>query len=140
MWNAHIRTIWSMICPLTSSSIYTASCPSFSDKTPCNPFFCSRHQGKPIELFIATIPNDGSDPQVITVNHAGLTSTPHEMRSTNMNVWFTPRYPSPLPTVLREGQVEPDGPRRLHGGQRNRTTKNFPRAGSHVPGDTAGIQ
>ncbi|GFW38798.1 hypothetical protein TNCV_3881651 [Trichonephila clavipes] len=45
------------------------------------------HQGKPvpIELSIATIPSDGSDPQVmgITVNHAGLTSTPHEMRSNN---------------------------------------------------------
>ncbi|GFU54855.1 hypothetical protein TNCV_4939811 [Trichonephila clavipes] len=44
-----------------------------------------RHQGKPvpIELSIAMIPSDGSDPQVmgITVNHAGLTSTPHEMRS-----------------------------------------------------------
>ncbi|GFW87058.1 hypothetical protein TNCV_1922841 [Trichonephila clavipes] len=32
----------------------------------------------PIELSIATIPSDGSDPQVITVNHSGLTSTPHE--------------------------------------------------------------
>ncbi|GFW61654.1 hypothetical protein TNCV_3705891 [Trichonephila clavipes] len=43
----------------------------------------------PIELSIATIPSDGSDPQVmgITVNHAGLTSTPDEMRSTNMNVF-----------------------------------------------------
>ncbi|GFX02361.1 hypothetical protein TNCV_2285281 [Trichonephila clavipes] len=43
------------------------------------------HQGKPvpIELSIATIPSDGSDPQVmdITVNHTGLSSTPHELRS-----------------------------------------------------------
>ncbi|GFT06260.1 hypothetical protein TNCV_800651 [Trichonephila clavipes] len=43
------------------------------------------HQGKPvpIEFSIATIPSKGSDPQVmgITVNHAGLTSTLHEMRS-----------------------------------------------------------
>ncbi|GFU58523.1 hypothetical protein TNCV_4894571 [Trichonephila clavipes] len=43
------------------------------------------HQGKPvpIELSIATIPNNGSDPQVmgITVNRAGLISTPHELRS-----------------------------------------------------------
>ncbi|GFT34682.1 hypothetical protein TNCV_1536171 [Trichonephila clavipes] len=43
------------------------------------------HQGKPmpIELSIATIPSNGSDPQVmgITVNHAGLTSLPKELRS-----------------------------------------------------------
>ncbi|GFW95385.1 hypothetical protein TNCV_2971071 [Trichonephila clavipes] len=43
------------------------------------------HQDKPVpmKLSIATIPSDGSDPQVIgiTMNHAGLTSTPHEMRS-----------------------------------------------------------
>ncbi|GFV00754.1 hypothetical protein TNCV_1385731 [Trichonephila clavipes] len=83
MWNARIRTLWPMGCPLTSSSIY---------------------KGKPvpIELSIATIPSDGSDPQVmgITVNHAGLTSTPHEMRSTNINVFvsYTPRYPSPWNT------------------------------------------
>ncbi|GFS51595.1 hypothetical protein TNCV_550051 [Trichonephila clavipes] len=34
-------------------------------------------------LSIATIPSEGSDPQVmgITVNHAGLTSTPRELRS-----------------------------------------------------------
>ncbi|GFU72501.1 hypothetical protein TNCV_4802591 [Trichonephila clavipes] len=38
------------------------------------------HDGKPvpIELSIAAIPRDGSDPEVIciTVNHAGLTSSP----------------------------------------------------------------
>ncbi|GFV93217.1 hypothetical protein TNCV_2911681, partial [Trichonephila clavipes] len=43
------------------------------------------HESKPvpIELSIARIPINGSDPQVmgIMVNHAGLTSTPHEMRS-----------------------------------------------------------
>ncbi|GFU02131.1 hypothetical protein TNCV_533391 [Trichonephila clavipes] len=45
---------------------------------------CQRHQGKPlpIELSIATFSSDGSDPQVmgITVNHAELTSTQHELR------------------------------------------------------------
>ncbi|GFY32661.1 hypothetical protein TNCV_674161 [Trichonephila clavipes] len=43
------------------------------------------HQGKPvpIELAIAPIPSDGSDHQVmgVTVNHAGLASTPHELLS-----------------------------------------------------------
>ncbi|GFW61537.1 hypothetical protein TNCV_347851 [Trichonephila clavipes] len=43
------------------------------------------HQGKPvpIEPSIATIRSGGSDPQVMgmTVNHTGLTSTPHKMRS-----------------------------------------------------------
>ncbi|GFY32653.1 hypothetical protein TNCV_674081 [Trichonephila clavipes] len=43
------------------------------------------HQDKPvpIELAIATIPSDGSDHQVmdVTVNHAGLSSTPHELLS-----------------------------------------------------------
>ncbi|GFV29548.1 hypothetical protein TNCV_4490021 [Trichonephila clavipes] len=43
------------------------------------------HQGKPlpIELSIASIPSDDSDPQVmgIKVNHARLTSTPNELQS-----------------------------------------------------------
>ncbi|GFW11796.1 hypothetical protein TNCV_4100081 [Trichonephila clavipes] len=43
------------------------------------------HDGKPvpIELSIATIPRDGSDPKVIciTVNHAGLNSKPKDFRS-----------------------------------------------------------
>ncbi|GFU91671.1 uncharacterized protein TNCV_4508481 [Trichonephila clavipes] len=42
IWNARIRTLWRMGCPLTSrsSSIYKASRPSFSDKATCrvNPF------------------------------------------------------------------------------------------------------
>ncbi|GFX23743.1 hypothetical protein TNCV_3596851 [Trichonephila clavipes] len=45
------------------------------------------HDGKPvpIKLFIATIPRDGSDAEVIciTVNHAGLTMTPKDIRSIN---------------------------------------------------------
>ncbi|GFV07128.1 hypothetical protein TNCV_3601481 [Trichonephila clavipes] len=43
------------------------------------------HQDQPvsIKLSIAMIPSDGSDPKVmdITVNYAGLTSTPKELRS-----------------------------------------------------------
>ncbi|GFW90550.1 hypothetical protein TNCV_565881 [Trichonephila clavipes] len=43
------------------------------------------HDGKPvfIELSIATIPRDGSDPEVIciTVNHAGQTSKRKDFRS-----------------------------------------------------------
>ncbi|GFV57262.1 hypothetical protein TNCV_2822791 [Trichonephila clavipes] len=43
------------------------------------------HDGKlvPIELSTASIPRDGSDPEVIciTVNHAGLTSKPKDFRS-----------------------------------------------------------
>ncbi|GFS74153.1 hypothetical protein TNCV_969211 [Trichonephila clavipes] len=43
------------------------------------------HEGKPvpIELSIATIPRDGSDPEVmcITVNHAGQTAKPKDFRS-----------------------------------------------------------
>ncbi|GFW46597.1 hypothetical protein TNCV_1936671 [Trichonephila clavipes] len=55
--------------------------------------------------------------------------------ATNMNVFvlYTPLYPRVyrgIPILLREGQVETDGPRRPHGGQKNRTTKNFSRAGS----------
>ncbi|GFT05855.1 hypothetical protein TNCV_3926181 [Trichonephila clavipes] len=42
------------------------------------------HEGKPvpIELSIATIPRDGSDPEVmcITVNHAGQPSNPKDVR------------------------------------------------------------
>ncbi|GFW87276.1 hypothetical protein TNCV_4313991 [Trichonephila clavipes] len=30
-----------------------------------------------------------------------------------------------IPSLLREGQVEPDGPRKPHGGKRNKTTKIF---------------
>ncbi|GFX45702.1 hypothetical protein TNCV_1422861 [Trichonephila clavipes] len=84
MWNARIRTLWSLGCPLTSrsSSIYKASCPFLSVYFAHANVF--HHQGKPvpIELSIATIPSDGSEPQVmgITVNHTGLTSTPHEIR------------------------------------------------------------
>ncbi|GFY11869.1 hypothetical protein TNCV_4973691 [Trichonephila clavipes] len=43
------------------------------------------HDGKPVpnELSFATIPRDGSDPEVIciTVNHAGQTSKPKDFRS-----------------------------------------------------------
>ncbi|GFT39766.1 hypothetical protein TNCV_4869381 [Trichonephila clavipes] len=43
------------------------------------------HDGRPvpIELSIATIPRDASDPKVIciTVNHAGLTSMPKDLQS-----------------------------------------------------------
>ncbi|GFT68719.1 hypothetical protein TNCV_684101 [Trichonephila clavipes] len=43
------------------------------------------HEGKPvlIELSIATIPRDGSDPEVmcITVNQAGQTTKPKDFRS-----------------------------------------------------------
>ncbi|GFT06247.1 hypothetical protein TNCV_800561 [Trichonephila clavipes] len=43
------------------------------------------HDGKPvpIELSIATIPRDGSDPEIIciTVNHAGQTYKPKDFRS-----------------------------------------------------------
>ncbi|GFX56582.1 hypothetical protein TNCV_5035011 [Trichonephila clavipes] len=43
------------------------------------------HEGKPvpIELSIATIPRDGSDPEImcITVNHSGQTSKPNDVRS-----------------------------------------------------------
>ncbi|GFV56142.1 hypothetical protein TNCV_1489191 [Trichonephila clavipes] len=95
------------------------------------------NQGKPvpIELSIATIPSDSSDPKVmgITVNHACLTSTPKELRSNSPENELLRRVHHPLyprvyrgiPTLLREGQVEPAGPRRPHGGQRNTTTKIF---------------
>ncbi|GFX80641.1 hypothetical protein TNCV_499191 [Trichonephila clavipes] len=51
---------------------------------------------------------------------------------------FTQECTRGIPILLREGQVEPDGPRRPHGGQNN---KIFPRVGSvcHVPGDAARI-
>ncbi|GFW57225.1 hypothetical protein TNCV_541401 [Trichonephila clavipes] len=45
------------------------------------------HDGKPlpIKLSIATIPRDGSEPEImcITVNHAGQTSKPKDFRSDN---------------------------------------------------------
>ncbi|GFU48692.1 hypothetical protein TNCV_4752021 [Trichonephila clavipes] len=50
----------------------------------------------------------------------------------NVFVGYTTRYPRVyrgIPTLLREGQVEPAGPRRPHGGQRNRTTKIFQELG-----------
>ncbi|GFW26053.1 hypothetical protein TNCV_3317241 [Trichonephila clavipes] len=66
--------------------------------------------GEPIEL---SIPND---PQVITVNHL------HDPRtSCSRSVTLG------IPTLLREGHVEP------HGGERNRTTKNFLRALETLP-------
>ncbi|GFX09135.1 hypothetical protein TNCV_4167141 [Trichonephila clavipes] len=64
----------------------------------------------------------------------------------NVFVWYTTCYTQEctrgIPILLREGQVEPDGPRRPHGAQGNRRIKKFPRAGSvcHVPGDAARIQ
>ncbi|GFX59333.1 hypothetical protein TNCV_4632911 [Trichonephila clavipes] len=74
------------------------------------------HDGKPvpIELSIATIPRDGSDPKVmcITVNHAGQTSKPKDFRSNcqeNARLrLFTPVTQDcscGIPTLLREGQV-----------------------------------
>ncbi|GFW90101.1 hypothetical protein TNCV_3485531 [Trichonephila clavipes] len=112
------------------------------------------HEGKPVplELSIATIPSDDIDSKVMCImaNHAGLTSVPKELRSNNHENerLRLVHHPLPqectreIPAILREGQVEPTGPRRTHGGQRNGTTKNFPRAGSvcHVPGDAAQIQ
>ncbi|GFU91710.1 hypothetical protein TNCV_286251 [Trichonephila clavipes] len=111
------------------------------------------HQGKPVplELSIATVSSDGCDPQVmgITLNHAGLKSTPHELRSNSHEYErlrllppFTQECTRGIPILLHEGQVEPDGSRRPHGSKRNKTTKIFPRAGSvcHVPGDAALIQ
>ncbi|GFU60958.1 hypothetical protein TNCV_3372751 [Trichonephila clavipes] len=68
MWNSRIRTLWPMGCPLTSSSL-------------------CKGKPVPIELFIATIPGDGSDPQVIPVNHAGLSPTKCDPTTTNMNVF-----------------------------------------------------
>ncbi|GFU91684.1 hypothetical protein TNCV_2454541 [Trichonephila clavipes] len=59
------------------------------------------HQGKPvpIELSIATVSSDGCDPQVmgITLNHAGLKSTPHELRSNSHEYERLRLLPPPLP-------------------------------------------
>ncbi|GFW07716.1 hypothetical protein TNCV_3918491 [Trichonephila clavipes] len=53
----------------------------------------------PIELSIATIPSECSDSQVlgIMVNHAGLTSTPHELRSNSHEHERLRLVHSPLP-------------------------------------------
>ncbi|GFX37098.1 hypothetical protein TNCV_1712911 [Trichonephila clavipes] len=73
------------------------------------------HEGKPvpIELSIATIPKDGSDPEVmcITVNHAGQPSNPKDVRSNCQESSSSDTPPVTqecargIPTLLREGQV-----------------------------------
>ncbi|GFU44217.1 hypothetical protein TNCV_686251 [Trichonephila clavipes] len=63
------------------------------------------HDGKPvpIELSIATIPRDGSYPEVIciTVNHAGQTSKSKDFDPTAKRMpvflWYTTRYPRVCP-------------------------------------------
>ncbi|GFU35550.1 hypothetical protein TNCV_4875661 [Trichonephila clavipes] len=59
------------------------------------------HQGKPvpIELSITTIPSDGSDSQVMgsTVNHAGLPSKNHQLRSNSLEHQRLRLVHSPLP-------------------------------------------
>ncbi|GFX03317.1 hypothetical protein TNCV_3555451 [Trichonephila clavipes] len=59
------------------------------------------HEGKPvpIELSIATIPRDGSDPEVmcITVNHAGQPSKPKDVRSNCQENARLRRVHHPLP-------------------------------------------
>ncbi|GFS68914.1 hypothetical protein TNCV_4569631 [Trichonephila clavipes] len=63
------------------------------------------HNGKPvpIELFIATIPRDGSDPEIIciTVNLAGKISSPKifdpSAKRMPVFVWYTTRYPRVCP-------------------------------------------
>ncbi|GFV78741.1 hypothetical protein TNCV_3168421 [Trichonephila clavipes] len=64
------------------------------------------HDGKqvPIELSIATIPRDGSDPEVIcvTMNHAGQTSMPKDFRSNcegnaRLRLVHHPLYPRVCP-------------------------------------------
>ncbi|GFX19683.1 hypothetical protein TNCV_2075911 [Trichonephila clavipes] len=85
----------------------------------------------PIELSIATIPRNGSDPEIlcITVNHAGQTSKPKDFRS---NCQENARLR--LSAGLR--QQGPDG------GQRSEATKVFSRALTicHGPGEPAEIQ
>ncbi|GFW64493.1 hypothetical protein TNCV_813281 [Trichonephila clavipes] len=61
-------------------------CPTLEAGFGKTPYFAHVHDdGKPvpIELSIATIPRDSSDPKVvcITVNHAGQTSKPKDFRS-----------------------------------------------------------
>ncbi|GFW99382.1 uncharacterized protein TNCV_3006841 [Trichonephila clavipes] len=72
--SARMKRLWPMGCHLTSrSSTYFAHANVF------------HHDGKPvpIKLSIAMIRSDGSDPEVIciTVNHAGQTSKPKDVRS-----------------------------------------------------------
>ncbi|GFV68099.1 hypothetical protein TNCV_1873811 [Trichonephila clavipes] len=63
------------------------------------------HQGKPvpIELSVATISSDGSDPKVmgITVNHTGLTSTPKELRCNSHENELLRLVHHPLPKSIR---------------------------------------
>ncbi|GFS96592.1 hypothetical protein TNCV_3943831 [Trichonephila clavipes] len=74
------------------------------------------HEGKPvpIELSIATIPRDGSDPEMcITVNHAGQPSNPKDVRfqlprecpSSSGTPPVTQECARGIPALLREGQV-----------------------------------
>ncbi|GFS68900.1 hypothetical protein TNCV_4569511 [Trichonephila clavipes] len=80
------------------------------------------HDGKPvsIELSIATIPSDGSDPEVIciTVNHAGLSSKPKDFRSIckeNASLRLV-HHPLPIRVPVEYlpfcGQVLSPGPRK----------------------------
>ncbi|GFT48855.1 hypothetical protein TNCV_2159131 [Trichonephila clavipes] len=62
------------------------------------------HDGRPvpIELSIATIPRDGSDPKVmcITVNHAGQTSKPKDFRSNCQENAHLCLIHHPLPKIV----------------------------------------
>ncbi|GFV23625.1 hypothetical protein TNCV_3569421 [Trichonephila clavipes] len=77
--------------------------------------FITRAKPVPIELSIATIPRDGSYPEVmcITVNHAGQPSNPKDVRiqlpRECPSSSGTPPLPKSvcrgIPDLLREGQV-----------------------------------
>ncbi|GFX51524.1 hypothetical protein TNCV_2278031 [Trichonephila clavipes] len=115
---------------------------------------CFYHQGKPvpIELSIATIPIDGSDPQVmgITVNHAGLTSTSNELRSNSHENEPLRLVHHPLPksapveylSFCVKGKLSQMGRGGLMVVKGTEQQKSFPRAGSvcHVAGDAARMQ
>ncbi|GFV17374.1 hypothetical protein TNCV_4625911, partial [Trichonephila clavipes] len=103
-------------------------------------------EGKPvpIELSIATIPRDGSDPEImcITVNPAGQTfkvqrfsiQLPRECLSSSGTPPVTQECARGIPALLREGQVYSAGPRQQgpDGGQRRGSNKIFQELGLYA--------
>ncbi|GFX71826.1 hypothetical protein TNCV_2010631 [Trichonephila clavipes] len=91
MWNARIRKLWSMGCPLPSSSIYKASRPSFSATCLVNKFIllsCQRVSSPGQANRTLNCPNSQRWQRSPSDGESCRTHL-HEFRSTNVFIWYT---------------------------------------------------
>ncbi|GFW67807.1 hypothetical protein TNCV_3871381 [Trichonephila clavipes] len=117
MWNACNRKLWPMGCHLTSrsSSIWQASAHQTlhcHDSQRWQRSQSDGHHGESCRL--TSPPEELRDYQ-----------QPRELTSLSVTPPVTQECTRGITTLLREGQVEPVGPRRPHAGQRNGTTKKI---------------